>query len=164
MLFRSAVIPRDRVVVEKGVTREFWIEVTIPDTTAPGDYAGTITVRPEAGEAAEIALEARVLPIRLPEAKESIGLNWHMPSYATWFDDKDFLRDAVFRQLKQQRACGMTTIGTLGGLSRPFDDDDVSAWEEFLDVYGRAGSTRSTSCTSGTGCRSTTRDWRTAPS
>jgi len=67
------------------VTRTFWIRVKVPAGAAPGEYRGTITVKPQHGEAREIPLTLNVLPFKLDQITDvavgpwgcGIGVPWY---------------------------------------------------------------------------------------
>jgi hypothetical protein len=65
----SHIVPRSYLALEKGVPRQFWMTVTVPERAAPGKYAGTVTV--SAGDAkASFPLEVEVYPFTLDSVAE----------------------------------------------------------------------------------------------
>ncbi|MGD0091656.1 MAG: hypothetical protein ABSE73_17200 [Planctomycetota bacterium] len=61
------VVPRNWLALEKGVSRQFWLTVSVPAGAAPGKYAGTVTVT-GAGKPAAFPLEVEVYPFKLDSA------------------------------------------------------------------------------------------------
>jgi hypothetical protein len=84
------VIPRATVAIPKSVTRRFWLTIHPADDTKPGLYHGKITITPEHGEPAEVAVEYRVYPGTLDPADipvgpyaHEIGIPWDQSDPAT---------------------------------------------------------------------------------
>ena len=70
----------DSVSLREGENRRFWLTVHVPEGAEPGIYRGTVTFASEGGQAAEVPLTFRVLPIRLQEDPEKIyGIYYRHP-------------------------------------------------------------------------------------
>lgn len=78
------VMPGATAEVPEGLTRRFWLTVRTPRDAHPGVYTGTITVRPEHGDVAEVPVEFRVRngtldPVDIPAGPfgHHIGIPWY---------------------------------------------------------------------------------------
>ncbi|MFZ4775164.1 MAG: hypothetical protein ACOYM3_07370 [Terrimicrobiaceae bacterium] len=69
-----------------GVTRTFWLRVTVPAGTLAGDYAGEVTVKPEKGSPQKFPLTVRVLPFDLPPVKNLAVGPWGSGIAIPWVE------------------------------------------------------------------------------
>ncbi|MEN6641345.1 MAG: glycoside hydrolase domain-containing protein [Armatimonadia bacterium] len=134
---------RASVAVPAGRTQLYWLNVTIPAGTAAGVYSGTVTVKAEKGQASEVPLQVRVLPYTLIEPKHMLwGEYYTRPSFAKTLEDE---RRVMERDLRDQRAHGMTSVGLCFGLDDAewkLDGTKVtvspvagSRYETFMNLY-----------------------------
>jgi hypothetical protein len=54
------IMPTNTVAISNGITRQFWINIHVPEDAKPGLYHGHLEVRPEHGQRQAIPLELRV--------------------------------------------------------------------------------------------------------
>ncbi len=70
---------RESFALAKGSTALIWLTIKAPDTAAPGDYRGKITVQPEGKETTVVDLQFKVLPFTLPPAPVEMGVYYPRP-------------------------------------------------------------------------------------
>lgn len=105
---------RPSVKVPAERTQLFWVNVSIPLTAAPGMYAGQITLQPASGKSAAVPLEVRVLPFKLAEPRYMLWGEYYLKP--TLDKTPEGARAAIQRDLADQRAHGMTSVGLCFGL------------------------------------------------
>lgn len=67
----AVLVARESITVYAGVTRQCWLTLHVPESTAPGVYRGTITITPSNAPATTRGLLLRVLPFRLRTLTEN---------------------------------------------------------------------------------------------
>ena len=110
------LLPRDRVPLEKGLTRSFWLRLRVPAGAAAGKYTGE--VRAAAGDVRRsMPLEIEVFAVRLADdVPLAIGYYYSPPDSGQWamLDAvKDFQaeRDRILReQMAVLHDHGMTSV------------------------------------------------------
>lgn len=68
--------------LETNRTKEFWVQVRLPASTAPGQYAGVVTVTLD-DQALRLPLELEVFPIKLEKPDEMLWGIWHPQAWST---------------------------------------------------------------------------------
>ncbi|MBM4094930.1 MAG: DUF4091 domain-containing protein [Planctomycetes bacterium] len=63
----AAKYPALPMRVEPETNQGVWVDVFVPRDTAPGEYAGTITVAADGGQLGAVPVRLRVLPFTLPD-------------------------------------------------------------------------------------------------
>ncbi len=71
----------------EGVTRTFFLRVTVPPDCPPGQYAGTVTVRPASGEARRVPLAVTVQPFELAPIEDVAVGPWGCRIRLPWLHD-----------------------------------------------------------------------------
>lgn len=66
---QSLIVPRDKLMLEEKVARQFWLTVKMPDNAAAGTYVGRVTVSGPSGDAV-FPLRLKVYPFKLKTAAE----------------------------------------------------------------------------------------------
>jgi hypothetical protein len=70
-----------------GITRTLFVRIKPPADAAAGKYTGTVTVRPERGEARTLPLTVTVLPFALPEIDDLPVGPWGCDLDLPWFGE-----------------------------------------------------------------------------
>lgn len=140
----ASLDPVQPVTVTASQTKQFWLTIHVPDSTAPGDYRGTVTFTPQNAAPVRLPLSVRVYPFALREA----------PGVFCGFYDRLFAMAADGNWLRDRfadlRAHGLTTIAYCGGLNAEITNRDGHAaivfngkggLEQVMDAYRDAGFT-----------------------
>lgn len=138
---------RPAVDIAAGRAQSFWVEVALPANAAPGLYEGRLLVKPTNGEASSLRLAVRVLPYRLAAAP---GMYWGVYYTGPKFvKTPEEVKSALERDLADQRAHGMTSVGLCFGLEK--EDFSVAngqvtiapqpegRYARFMETYKRLG-------------------------
>ena len=121
---------KDSVAVKKGCNQTCWITVKVPDDAKPGIYEGKLTFAPAGGQAADVKLKLRVLPIKLRQNPEHIyGTYYHDPLSSVDEKNTPAANEYFQRKAELERqdmiAHGMNThTSHVTGLKR----DDNGVW------------------------------------
>ena len=105
---KDVTIPRDH-------TQIYWLTLKVGPDAIPGDYQGTITIKPQFGHQTEIPIHVRVLPLRLTDTDIQYGM---MMTYAFYELDnhiwtqpeRDLIKQRGTEIYKDFREHGMTMI------------------------------------------------------
>ena len=66
------------VDIEKGVVRQFWLTIHVPDDAKSGRYVGTITIEPEDAHPEIVTVKLLVLPFKLRELTDKLqAIYWY---------------------------------------------------------------------------------------
>lgn len=142
----------DKVDIERGVTRKFWLDTHVPVDTKPGVYEGRVLVSSSNRPATTLILKLEVLPFKLLRDNQrhnyafQFAIPWH---YRRFREDSSYWqhleKDYVF-----MKEFGIT-LPTFGyGLSswpiikwdsskKKFDSVDLSEIEKTMAVYEKVG-------------------------
>jgi hypothetical protein len=126
----DVLMPIEPMDLTAGCNQRYWITVRVPVGAQPGVYEGRVTFRPEAGEAAEVPLLVRVLPIVLKTNPEHIYGMYYRDPLAQLNDRaspqaNDYHRYKAERERQDMVDHGMNTyISSVSGLAR----DDEGRW------------------------------------
>jgi hypothetical protein len=118
-------LPYRPVSIEAGTLREYHLTVRVPEGASPGEYRGTVEVRPKEGSAQRLALVVNVLPIRLDQpTRPSYGMYYRFPSGDDW--------TGLDLEMADLRAHGVTTLKSNLGVEFTRGDDGVEVSLERL--------------------------------
>ena len=119
------IMPGGVVDMPQGLTRRFWMTVRTPADARPGLYQGTITIRAEKGETAQVPLTFRVRsgtldPVDIPAGP--FGYTISIP----WFSEDpaaaSYNQQMATKSLKKMRDYGFTACTGLPSIAyRGFD-------------------------------------------
>ena len=136
----SVKMPADR-------TQVFWLNVSLPANAAPGVYAGEVTVQPASGKAASLPLQVRVLPFKLAEPRNMFWGEYYLTPKLE--KTPEAVRAAIQRDLADQRAHGMTSVGLCFGLEHTeykvegtkvtITPDPEGVYATFMEAYKQLG-------------------------
>lgn len=137
----SVKVPADR-------TQLFWLNVSIPATAAPGLYTGEVSVEAANGKPATMPLAVRVLPFKLAEPRNMLWGEYYLKPSLNAKTPED-QRAAIQRDLADQRAHGMTSVGLCFGLeSKEYKVegtkvtltlDPAGLYTTFMEAYKQLG-------------------------
>jgi len=117
---------------------QVYLDVHVPADAKPGDYSGTIALKPEKGRASSFTVQLEVLPLMLsrPMPWGFFRYDWNKP---------DERGEWLLWQLQEMRRAGMTqcVISPLHYQQRPSVDKDgtidFSVYDQCIGLYERAG-------------------------
>ncbi len=105
------ILPSATVEMPKGVTREFWLTVKTPADAKPGLYKGTVSVKPEKGEASQVPIQLQVRagtldPVDVPAGPWGYTINIPWPGGDP--EAAAYNRDIALKGLQKMREYGFT--------------------------------------------------------
>ncbi len=110
------IMPGGIAEVPAGMTRQFWLTIRAPIDAKPGIYRGTVTIRPQSGESAELPVEVRVRAGSLDSVDIPVG-PFGFRIRVPWFDDdrvaSRFNARMTEKSLRKLREYGFTTFSGL---------------------------------------------------
>jgi hypothetical protein len=110
------VVPRARVAVRRGETRQFWLTVHPRSDAKPGTYRGEITIKPVHGQPSSVPVEYRVYPGTLDAVDVPVG-PWSYEIRTPWDEgeaaSREFNETMAERSLRRLRDYGFTTFSGL---------------------------------------------------
>lgn len=138
---------RPSVAVAAGRAQSYWLDVAVPVDAAPGLYEGQALVKPASGEATAVPVKLRVLPFKLAEPRHMFwGEYYTGPKFVKTPEETNA---AVVRELTDQRAHGMTSVGMCWGLGDKefavkdgevlIQPDPSGRYVAFMNAYKRLG-------------------------
>ena len=122
----------------KDTTRQFWLNIRLPENSRPGFYRGRLLVKTQNAGTEELPLEIEVLPFKLSEAEGmQLGMYFCPPEKSP-----DYLK--TFLDMRQH---GMTSVGWCSNSGLKFSykngrtlvDFRGSIMEKTFQAYVRAG-------------------------
>ncbi|MEI7904433.1 MAG: glycoside hydrolase domain-containing protein [Candidatus Firestonebacteria bacterium] len=128
---RSEVLERSNQIsrIDKGIAKQIWINIKVPEDSPPGTYRGIIMFEPEGRPASEIKAEVKVLPFKLMQPPPEV-MNWAPMMSGTW----DFERlEQEFKCIKEH---GMT--GEITSSLNPVGEDFTNA-NRYMELAKKAG-------------------------
>ena len=132
--------------IKKGITRQFWITVKVPENTVPGEYKGNVIFKASNGSQQEIPINLNVLPFKLDEPDIALGMFYFTPGYYKWFEDTENIYwKTIEQQLLDIKGHGLNTIAinvapTVKGLDATGKPDiDFESFDRFLAIYQKTG-------------------------
>ncbi len=146
------IMPRNHLAMPAGVTRRFFLTVSVPPTAKPGLYTGQVTIAPANGEAVKYPVELKVHNGVLAETDLPVGpfgcsidLPWlgSDPATGQWQDKM------MQKSMEKLRACGFTTVTGLPVVTyKGFVDGkpvlNFSVADKNMKLARQAGFTQST--------------------
>ena len=122
------IMPAVAVDVPKDITRRFWLTVKTPANAKPGLYKGSVAIKPQQGDVAEVPVEFLVRtgtldPVDIPAGPwgHSISTPWYGddPVAAAWN------RNMMQRSLRKMREYGFTACSGIPSIAyRGFRDGE----------------------------------------
>lgn len=150
--------PRNPMPVPDGVTMSWALRLHAPEGAAPGIYRGKVRVAPSKGEAADLGLVVRVVPVKLEPTPAIAGLYhldhayWYIFWWRKCFEDKDgWLRDQTFQHerddmelLKQYNINSLALADDFRSQIKIEDNGeaiipDDHRFAQWMDLYKQAG-------------------------
>lgn len=140
---------KDKYDYEEGITRQIWINISIPENIKEGDYIGKIIFKPSNATFSEIALKVKVLPFTLLPMPEDVcfGFYYYLPDWLTaYFPDEEKFWEMVKNELIFMKEHNITSV--LVGLPLPpikVEDGKViinfekSYLEKFCNLWKEVG-------------------------
>jgi hypothetical protein len=130
----AMIVPTNAWIIEKNVTKQFWLDYRIPENLLPGRYRGAISITPEKAAASQLAVELEVLPFRLQRPRHlTLGLTYFSPVQDAWFgEDRYWQRMAA--EFADMRTQGFTTVQFTGVGIHDYDRLD-----RVFQLYREAG-------------------------
>ena len=130
-----------------GVTRTFWIRVHVPSGTPAGEYAGQVTVKPQAGLPQTFPLTVQVLPFNLPAIKGLAVGPWGSGIDIPWIDGdpaaEKWNLNNFEMTLEILRKYGFTSFSTRPHLRASFEGGkvvlDTSAADKEMEMIREKG-------------------------
>jgi hypothetical protein len=109
------IIEAKEVTIPQGCTQRYWLTLRTGPDVIPGDYHGSLTIKPQLGHLTKIPIHVRVLPLQLADTDIQYGM---MMTYAfyeldnnIWAEqEKALIRQRGFEIYKDFREHGMTMI------------------------------------------------------
>ena len=134
----SHVVPRNYLALEKGVPRQFWMTVSVPEKAAPGKYAGTVSV--SVGDAkTSFPLEVEVYPFTLDSVAECGLIYAHVFGVPRAMEDFE----AGIRCLVEHN-CNSATLGGVIRVNRKLYGEgkvvaDLARLDQAMEIMKKAG-------------------------
>lgn len=140
---------KSKIDIKKGITRQFWATIRIPEGTSAGNYTGKVHFKPASGKGETIELKLRVLPFKLLEPDIAMGMFYFAPSYLRWYEDtKGYFWGEIEKQLRDLKEHNINSlaIDIAPGIKDVSDGAGVQLsmgdFNEFIKVYKLAGFTK----------------------
>jgi hypothetical protein len=95
------IIESKDVTIPQGHTQSYWLTLKVGPDAVPGDYRGTLMIKPQFGHQAEIPIHVKVLPLRLTDTDIQYGM---MMTYAFYELDNHIWTEAERDLIKKRGA------------------------------------------------------------
>lgn len=95
------IIESKDVPILQSHTQTYWLTLRIASDVVPGDYQGTIAIKPQFGHPTEIPIQVKVLPLRLTDTDIQYGM---MMTYAFYELDNPIWTEAERDLIKKRGA------------------------------------------------------------
>lgn len=130
----AMIVPTSSWNMHENVSKQFWLNLRIPNGMAPGNYRGTITITPVNATPTQLEVELEVLPFCLQRPSDlALGMTYFSPVQDAWFDEERFWQ-RMAAEFADMRANGFTTIQYTG-----IGIDDYERLDRMLRLYREAG-------------------------
>jgi len=102
------------------ITREFWVDIHVPEDAAPGDYRGEIRIESESREPLAVGITITVRPFRLPDdVPVSYAMYYGKPSsfkghYQRFYEGYRKWQKVVDAEMQNMREHGFNTLSIWG--------------------------------------------------
>lgn len=140
---------KSKIDIKKGITRQFWATIRIPEGTSAGNYTGKVHFKPASGKDETIELKLRVLPFKLQEPDIAVGMFYFAPDYLRWYKDTEgAFWGEVEKQLQDLKEHNINSlaIDISPGIKDVSDGASVQLsmgdFNEFIKVYKQYGFTK----------------------
>ena len=109
------IIESKDVTIPQGHTKRYWLTLKVGPDAIPGDYQGTVTIKPQFGHQAEIPIHVKVLPLRLADTDVQYGMMMTYAFYeldnSTWTEqEKALIKQRGLEIYRDFREHGMTMV------------------------------------------------------
>ena len=132
--------------IKKGIIRQFWLNVSVPENAVPGEYKGNVIFKASNGSQQKIPIKLNVLPFKLDEPDIALGMFYFTPGYYKWFEDTENMYwKTIEQQLLDFKNHGLNTLAinvapTVKGLDDSGKPDiDFESFDRFLAIYQKTG-------------------------
>jgi hypothetical protein len=132
--------------IKKGTGRQFWVTVSVPESTPPGEYKGNVVFKVLNGSQRNVPIKLEVLPFKLDDPDVALGLFYFAPSYYKWFGDTEELYwRTIGLQLLDIKNHGLNTVAIdFAPTIKSLDESgkpvmDFEALDKFLAIYHNSG-------------------------
>lgn len=130
----AMIVPTSSWNMRKNVSKQFWLDLRLPDDMTPGDYQGTITITPTNAGPSQIEVALEVLPFSLQRPTHlALGMTYFSPVQDAWFDEERFWQ-RMTAEFADMRAHGFTTVQYTG-----IGIDDYERLDRMFRLYREAG-------------------------
>ena len=104
-----ALLPWTKIHFEAGTSWAYWLWLNVPADARAGNYAGTVTFKPEKGGAKSMPVQLQVYPFQLEDIPVSFGMFYGPWDFPEGFDRRKLIRE----QFVFMREIGFTaaTVG-----------------------------------------------------
>jgi len=130
----AMIVPQDRVTIEQGVARQFWLTWHVPPGLAAGSYRASLMIEPALADATRLDVDIEVLPFTLQRPTGlAVGMTYFSPAaYALRGEEAFWQRVAA--EFADMRAHNMTSVQYTG-----IRMDDYDRMGRALALYRDAG-------------------------
>ncbi len=128
------IVPTHSWYLRKGVAKQFWLTLHVPENTRPGKYSGVVILRTEKAHRHAFTLQVEVLPFKLVRPTHlAIGLTYFSPLQYSYFGEERFWKrmEAEFADMRRHN---MTSIQYTG-----IRMDDYDRIDKAFALYRKAG-------------------------
>jgi len=129
------LMPNTPFTIEKGVTRRYLLEVNTPDDAVPGDYSGTITIKPKNAREYKLKFAFKVYPFKLESYADDDERIWIYRPWSTlsWNGDLLWTEESKWGRIRDDVAVMKKyLIAPTIGFDWFMTDEDLKA---FMDIY-----------------------------
>ncbi|NOR40195.1 MAG: DUF4091 domain-containing protein [Gammaproteobacteria bacterium] len=128
------VVPTTHWNIQDGVSKQFWLTWQVPDDMPPGQYRGSIEIKPAHAVSTRVTMEIQVLPFRLQRPTQlAIGMTYFSPVQYAATSEADFWK-RMQAEFADMRAHNMTTVQYTG-----IRMDDYDRVDRAFNLYREAG-------------------------
>jgi len=140
---------KSKIKIDKGISRQYWITVNVPENTLPGTYTGKLNFIPAQGKEQTVKLTLSVLPFQLTELDIAVGMFYFAPAYLRWYKgtNENFTQQ-IKEHLTDLKAHNMNSlaIDIAPKITKVHDDGsvvlDFNDLDEFMHLYKLSGFTK----------------------
>ena len=78
------LLPGGKADLCRDVCKRYWLTLRAPETQAPGEYRGTVTLKAQGAPATRVPVRFRVLPFKLDAPGIAYGMYYYTPDKSTY--------------------------------------------------------------------------------